>query len=242
MFRVLLFCVVPQLPLSHMVPPEIIEYTPYSVAFAMLWIAATLTMTAKFLPSGALHHPLVILQHGCDSLGRFATAMAIHNNLETLEQTPCSMDIRVPPLTTAISTAMAKLRPSQCTRTPHLRCCDKGPPCRFDPEGSDNRTVPNRATCCTTLLHSAPLRPVRLRVLMAKILMAHAVGSVTVHLQRQDGTSHQLLIHNVVYHPEFSHNLLSVRRLWKDNDLKTRFGDKKILQVQEYPRKISICL
>ena len=116
-FRVLLFCVVPQLPLSHMVPPEIIEYTPYSVAFAMLWIAATLTMTAKFLPSGALHHSLVTLQYGCDSLGRFATAMAIHNNLETLEQTPCSMDIRVPPLTTAISTAMAKLRPSQCTRT-----------------------------------------------------------------------------------------------------------------------------
>ena len=143
-----------------MVPPEIIEYTPYSVAFAMLWIAATLTMTAKFLPSGALHHPLVILQHGCDSLGRFATAMAIHNNLETLEQTPCSMDIRVPPLTTAISTAMAKLRPSQCTRTPHLRCCDKGPPCRFVPEGSDNRVVPNRTTCCTTLLHSAPLRSV----------------------------------------------------------------------------------
>ena len=143
-----------------MVPPEIIEYTPYSVAFAMLWIAATLTMTAKFLPSGALHHPLVILQHGCDSLGRFATAMAIHNNLETLEQTPCSMDIRVPPLTTAISTAMAKLRPSQCTRTPHLRCCDKGPPCRFVPEGSDNRVVPNRTTCCTTLLHFAPLRSV----------------------------------------------------------------------------------
>ena len=103
-----------------MVPPKIIEYTPYSVAFAMLWIAATLTMTAKFLPSGALHHSLVTLQYGCDSLGRFATAMAIHNNLETLEQTPCSMDIRVPPLTTAISTAMAKLRPSQCTRTPHL--------------------------------------------------------------------------------------------------------------------------
>ena len=131
MFRVLFylfFCVVPQLPLSHMVTPEIIEYTPYSVAFAMLWIAATLTMTAKFLPSGALHHPLVILQHGCDSLGRFATAMAIHNNLETLEQTPCSVDIRVPPFILRFrrqwpsSVPLSALEPHICaavTRDPH---------------------------------------------------------------------------------------------------------------------------
>ena len=80
-------------------------------------------------------------------------------------------------------------------------------------------------------------RPVRLRVANGKILIAHAVGSVTVHIQRQDGTSHQLLIHNVVYHPEFSHNLLSVRRLWKDNGLKTRFGDKNYFKCKNSHEK-----
>ena len=32
-----------------MVPPEIIEYTPYSVALVVLWCAAMLTMAAKSL-------------------------------------------------------------------------------------------------------------------------------------------------------------------------------------------------
>ena len=36
-------------------------------------------------------------------------------------------------------------------------------------------------------------RPVRLRVANGKILLADAVGSVTVHLKRQDGTSHSIL-------------------------------------------------
>ena len=40
-------------------------------------------------------------------------------------------------------------------------------------------------------------RPVKLRVANGKILVSHAVGSVKINLQRQDGTTHSILIHNV---------------------------------------------
>ena len=82
-------------------------------------------------------------------------------------------------------------------------------------------------------------RPVKLRVANGKILVSHAVGSVKINLQRQDGTTHSILIHNVVYHPEFSHNLLSVRRLWKDNGLKARFGDKNYFKCKNTNEKFS---
>ena len=66
--------------------------------------------------------------------------------------------------------------------------------------------------------------PVRLRVANGKTLVAHAVGTVKMKLQREDGTNKEILLHNVVYHPQFSHNLLSVRRLWRDSRIKTHFG------------------
>ena len=68
--------------------------------------------------------------------------------------------------------------------------------------------------------------PVKLRVANGKILVAHAVGTVKLKLQQPDGSITEVLLHNVVFHPDFSHNLLSVRRLWRDNRIKTRFGER----------------
>ena len=68
--------------------------------------------------------------------------------------------------------------------------------------------------------------PVKLRVANGKILVTHAVGTVKLRLQQPDGFMTEVLLHNVVFHPDFSHNLLSVRRLWRDNRIKTRFGER----------------
>ena len=80
-------------------------------------------------------------------------------------------------------------------------------------------------------------RPVRLRVANGKILVSHAVGTVKINLQRRDGTTQPVLIHNVVYHPEFPNNLLSVRRMWKDNGLKARFGEKNYFKCKDTGEK-----
>ena len=65
---------------------------------------------------------------------------------------------------------------------------------------------------------------ISLKVANGEPMHSHAVGNVKLKLERADGTFSEILIHNVVYHPSFSHNLLSVRRLWKDNGLRTKFG------------------
>ena len=67
---------------------------------------------------------------------------------------------------------------------------------------------------------------VKLRVANGKVLEAHAVGTVKLRLVAEDGSTTEILLHNVVYHPSFTHNLLSVRRLWRDNRVKTRFGSQ----------------
>ena len=66
--------------------------------------------------------------------------------------------------------------------------------------------------------------PVKLRVANGKILVAHAVGTVKLKLQQPDGSITEVLLHNVVFHPDFSHNLLSVRRLWRDNRTESPAG------------------
>ena len=75
----------------------------------------------------------------------------------------------------------------------------------------------------------------KLRVANGKILVAHAVGTVKLKLQQPDGSITEVLLHNVVFHPDFSHNLLSVRRLWRDNRIKTRFGERNYFKEVSTP-------
>ena len=53
---------------------------------------------------------------------------------------------------------------------------------------------------------------------------ARAVGTVEMQLEDNHGTLQTITLHNVAYAPEFHSNLISVRRLWKDSRVKTRFG------------------
>ena len=89
--------------------------------------------------------------------------------------------------------------------------------------------------------------PVKLRVANGKILVAHAVGTVKLKLQQPDGSITEVLLHNVVFHPDFSHNLLSVRRLWRDNRIETRFGernyfkDPNVMFAAQFPPVVEPC-
>ena len=72
--------------------------------------------------------------------------------------------------------------------------------------------------------------PVSIKVADKRVLRSHAVGTVVTHLKDSEGRDHQITLHNVVYHPEFGCNLLSVRRLWRDNRLSTKFREHNYLK------------
>ena len=65
--------------------------------------------------------------------------------------------------------------------------------------------------------------PIRIKVANKQTMRAHAVGSAVVNMTDEHGKTHQVTLHNVVYHPSFHTNLLSVRRLWKDNRMSVSF-------------------
>ena len=66
--------------------------------------------------------------------------------------------------------------------------------------------------------------PVNVYVANKQKLTAMAVGTVRIHLTSTKGKSTDYVLHNVVYHPDFSENLISVHRLWKDSRLSTHFA------------------
>ena len=80
---------------------------------------------------------------------------------------------------------------------------------------------------------------IHLRVANGKVITAKAVGTVKLRLVAEDGSTSEIVLHNVVYHPSFSHNLLSVRRLWRDNRIKTRFGSRNYFKQANTGKKFN---
>ena len=56
------------------------------------------------------------------------------------------------------------------------------------------------------------------------VIYAEAIGTVEVVLLDTHGIQRTLTLHNVAYSPHFHTKLISVRRLWRDSGIKTRFG------------------
>ena len=65
--------------------------------------------------------------------------------------------------------------------------------------------------------------PVVIKVADNRTLHAHAVGTATLPLTGTNGKTHYVTLHNVIYHPNFHTNLISVRRLWQDNNIMCLF-------------------
>ena len=82
--------------------------------------------------------------------------------------------------------------------------------------------------------------PVRIKIADKRVLRAHAVGTAVTTLRDSRGRMHQVTLHNVVFHPEFGSNLLSVRRLWRDNRLSTKFRDKNYMKCAHTGAKFPI--
>ena len=57
-------------------------------------------------------------------------------------------------------------------------------------------------------------------------------------MRDSNGKYYEVTLHNVVYHPLLS-NLMSVRRLWRDNHIAARFGDHNILKCKHSGAKFN---
>ena len=77
---------------------------------------------------------------------------------------------------------------------------------------------------------------VKLRVADNRVVVSHAVGDVTVRMMDESGVFSEVTLHNVVYHPHFKDNLLSVHRLWHDSRIGVRFEDRNHLKCMRTGR------
>ena len=75
-------------------------------------------------------------------------------------------------------------------------------------------------------------RNVRLKVANGKIMTGEGVGECVMKLTGNDGKLHDVVLHNCVYSPNFSNNLISCRRLWRDSKISSHFDDKNYLKCK----------
>ena len=84
----------------------------------------------------------------------------------------------------------------------------------------------NDASLFDTVYDSHP--QVRITVANKQVIHTEKVGTVKLRMIDQQGKLGEVTLHNVCYHPNFTENLLSVSRLWKDNRIATLFSSKNI--------------
>ena len=73
---------------------------------------------------------------------------------------------------------------------------------------------------------------VRLKVANGKIMTGEGVGTCVLKLNGNDGKLHDVILHNCVYSPNFSNNLISCRRLWRDSKISSHFDDRNYLKCK----------
>ena len=73
--------------------------------------------------------------------------------------------------------------------------------------------------------HLDTSKHISVRVADSRAITSEGVGTCAVQLMSADGASHTVMLHNCIYSPNFSENLISTRRLWLDNRMSTHMGD-----------------
>ena len=77
-----------------------------------------------------------------------------------------------------------------------------------------------------------PSRIINVVVANNQVITCEGAGTVVLPLTNDQGITRQVVLHNCVYSPHFGTNLISVRRLWKDNRISTRFGRRNYLKCK----------
>ena len=75
-------------------------------------------------------------------------------------------------------------------------------------------------------------KSVGIKVTDNRVIYSHAVGTAVIPLEDKAGNTQDVVLHNVVYHPSFHSNLLSVRRLWRDSRLQCKFDPHNYIKCK----------
>ena len=78
--------------------------------------------------------------------------------------------------------------------------------------------------------HLDTSKSVSLRVADKHVIRAEGVGTCAISLKSSNGEYHTVMLHNCIYSPLFSDNLISTRRLWLDNKLSTHMGESSFFK------------
>ena len=81
--------------------------------------------------------------------------------------------------------------------------------------------------------HLDTSKSVRVKVADNHVISSMGVGTCEITLKSSDGTPHTILLHNCVYSPLFCDNLISTRRLWRDNRISTHMGGTNYFKCHE---------
>ena len=78
--------------------------------------------------------------------------------------------------------------------------------------------------------HLDTSKSIRVKVADDRAIRSEGVGTCAVQLRSAAGSMHTVMLHNCVYSPRFSENLISTRRMWLDNKLRTVLGDESFFK------------
>ena len=76
-------------------------------------------------------------------------------------------------------------------------------------------------------------KSIRIRVADNHVINSEGVGTCAVNLKSSNGDTHTIILHNCVYSPLFSDNLISTRRLWRDNRISTQMGKSSYFKCHD---------
>ena len=101
----------------------------------------------------------------------------------------------------------------------------------FCPDSGAYKHFINNINLFRTIHSRAP--NIRARVANGEHIRILAVGDVDIPMFDSDGKRHIIQLQNALYAPSFHTNLISIRCLWKDSRIKTRFGDRDFFKLRD---------
>ena len=76
-------------------------------------------------------------------------------------------------------------------------------------------------------------KSVRVKVANNHVINSAGVGTCAIKVKSSIGETHTIVLQNCVYSPQFSDNLISTRRLWRDSKISTHLGGINYLKCHE---------
>ena len=104
----------------------------------------------------------------------------------------------------------------------------------FCPDSGAYKHFVNNINLFHTIHTRAP--NIRARVANGEHIKILAVGDVDLPMFDSDGKRHVIQLKNALFAPSFHTNLISIRSLWKDSRIKTRFGDRDFFKLRDGTR------